>query len=88
MRSSPHIFRKEFHMAEVDKETFDVSREALGIEPNADKPNDVDKVVQGEVVRWRFSRCGIICRQRRHDSKRQGHAIRYRIPGIQSFAVR
>lgn len=38
-------------MAEVDKETFDVSREALGIEPNADKPNDVDKVVQGEVVR-------------------------------------
>ena len=27
-------------MAEVDKETFDVSREALGIEPNADKPND------------------------------------------------
>lgn len=50
MRSSPHIFRKEVHMAEVDKETFDVSREALGIEPNADRPSDIDKVVQGEVI--------------------------------------
>lgn len=40
-------------MAEVDKETFDVSRKALGIEPDhqqgTDKP-EMDKVVQGEVV--------------------------------------
>lgn len=40
-------------MAEVDKETFDVSRDALGIEPDnkqsTDKP-EMDKVVQGEVV--------------------------------------
>lgn len=35
-------------MAEVDKETFDVSREALGIE--SDEPKKDDKVVQGEVV--------------------------------------
>lgn len=37
-------------MAEVDKETFDVSREALGIEPDKGEPSTVDKVVQGEVV--------------------------------------
>ena len=46
MRSSPHIFRKEFHMAEVDKEASDDSREASVIEANARKPNDVDNVVQ------------------------------------------
>lgn len=50
MRSSPHIFRKEFHMAEVDKETFDVSREALGIEQDTGEANIVAKVVKGEVV--------------------------------------
>ena len=50
MRSSPHIFRKEFHMAEVDKETFDVSREALGIEQDTGEANTVAKVVEGEVV--------------------------------------
>lgn len=37
-------------MAEVDKETFDVSRESLGIEPDTAEPSTVDKVVKGEVV--------------------------------------
>ena len=37
-------------MAEVDKETFDVSREALGIEQDKTEPSTVDKVVKGEVV--------------------------------------
>lgn len=37
-------------MAEVDKETFDVSREALGIEQDTTEPSTVDKVVKGEVV--------------------------------------
>lgn len=37
-------------MAEVDKDTFDVSREALGIEQDTTEPSAVDKVVKGEVV--------------------------------------
>lgn len=56
MRSSPHIFRKEFHMAEVDKETFDVSREALGIEQDTGEANTVAKVVKGEVVQTKKTR--------------------------------
>ena len=45
-------------MAEVDKETFDVSRKGLGIEPeNKDNHNNVtESVVTGEVVRKRKSK--------------------------------
>ena len=45
-------------MAEVDKETFDVSRKGLGIEPeNTDNHNNVtESVVTGEVVRKQKSK--------------------------------
>lgn len=45
-------------MAEVDKETFDVSRKGLGIEPeNKDNHNNVtESVVTGEVVRKQKSK--------------------------------
>ncbi len=55
------IFSKGIAMAEVDKETFDVSRKGLGIEPdNKDNKdnhaNVTESVVTGEVVRKRKSK--------------------------------
>ena len=52
------IFLKGVAMAEVDKETFDVSRKGLGIEPeNKDNHNNVtESVVTGEVVRKQKSK--------------------------------
>ena len=52
------IFSKGVSMAEVDKETFDVSRKGLGIEPeNKDNHNNVtESVVTGEVVRKQKSK--------------------------------
>ena len=75
-------------MAEVDKETFDVSREALGIEQDTGEANTVAKVVKGEVVQTKKNKVqkvaetffggdlrSIICRQRCHNSGCQGHAL-------------
>ena len=52
------IFSKGVVMAEVDKDTFDVSRKGLGIEPdNTDNHTNVtESVVTGEVVRKRKSK--------------------------------
>ena len=52
------IFSKGVVMAEVDKDTFDVSRKGLGIEPdNKDNHTNVtESVVTGEVVRKRKSK--------------------------------
>lgn len=43
-------------MAEADKEIFDVSREALGIEQDTAESSTVDKVVKGEVVQTKKSK--------------------------------
>ena len=52
------IFSKGVVMAEVDKDTFDVSRKGLGIEPdNTDNHTNVtESVVTGEVVRKQKSK--------------------------------